>query len=63
LKDFNSTTWYWEETGAEIADFYWGDNQPDLDAFFARSCIEFSFLFGGWDDEVCVDYAFNAMCQ
>jgi len=66
LKDEDSTTWYWETTGAEIAEFFWGVNQPDYDnPFPGRMC--FQFLIHpkniGWYDDLCEFGSNDVICE
>jgi len=64
LRDEGSTAWYWEETGAEITEFYWGFGQPSMDQDLVRSCIDFSFTSGGWDDDSCESFLLlDVMCE
>jgi len=63
LRDEGSATWYWEETGAEITEFYWGSGQPTMNEDLVRSCISFNFYFGGMDDDNCDEYFLDVMCE
>jgi len=61
LRDEGSTSWYWEDTGAEITKFYWGPDEPSMDAELVRSCIDFSS--DGWYDDDCGEFFLDVMCE
>jgi hypothetical protein len=65
LRDEGSAEWYWETTKNVLTenDFYWGVEQPSLPNVTVRSCIDFNYSVGGYDDDDCLDYYLDAMCQ
>jgi len=53
LRNENSTTWFWETSGAEITEFFWEANEPSLDDFLKeRICINFNPAYF-WYDDMC----------
>lgn len=63
LRDVNSTNWYWETTGESITEFFWKLGQPSIDNQASQTCINFSYIAGGWDDDDCRKYYLDAMCE
>jgi len=61
MRDENSTTWFWETTGAEITEFFWEANEPNLN-FEERTGITFNPV-NLWYDDRCDVWSFPAMCQ
>jgi len=54
LRDEGSTTWYWEETGAEITEFYWDPINPHRTRIWSGlALILISSYLGGLDDDEC----------
>jgi hypothetical protein len=63
LRDVGSTVWNWETTGENIEEFHWKLGQPSLDEDLVKTCINFSNVAGGWDDDHCTKYYLDAMCE
>jgi len=63
LRDADSTSWYWEETGAEITDFYWAKDNPSMNADLVKSCIDFNYFYGGWDDDEREIFFYDVLCE
>lgn len=65
LRNESSADWYWETSQNIISanDFYWGFGEPSLPNATVRSCINFGYYSGGYDDEDCLRYLHNVMCQ
>jgi len=65
IRDDGSAEWYWETTKNMLTEneFYWGINQPSMPTETVRSCISFRYNSGGYDDDDCLDYVFDAFCQ
>jgi len=49
VRDENSTVWYWEQTGVEIAEdeFHWSPYAGDMDDLPEKASIAFNY--GNWD--------------
>jgi len=66
MKVEGSTTWYWETTGAEITEFYWGIDQPKYEnPFNADICFRI-FVHpenNGWYDDMCMYSSGAVMCE
>jgi hypothetical protein len=64
MREVNSTLWYWETTGEDITEFHWKIGQPTMnETLLERSCISFSYISDGWDDDECFRLNLDAMCE
>jgi len=62
LKDANSTRWYWEPTGNDITEFFWGPLEPNLEDDLTRVCIDFRFEMN-WQDDKCDAFRIGTICE
>jgi len=66
MKDAFTTTWYWETTGAEITEFFWGLSQPKYDdPYDLNLCISI-FIHPenlGWYDNLCTYWKYGVICE
>jgi len=65
VRDEGSTEWYWETSGNKIKenDLYWAPREPSMENATVRLCISFSNYVGGYDDDDCLYYRLDIMCQ
>jgi len=64
VRDEGSSAWYWEQSGVEITEFFWGFTYPQMEQNPAKAAIAFNVYAAGWGDfPFDTPYRFGMFCQ